>query len=93
MQGKTSVYILKLRREIGQSFIEQENIREDKLVKNIEIFWMNAKTVIELGFRMKDYADLGDCYLPSLISKILRVILSRINNWELPLTRLWINIY
>ena len=93
MQGKTSVYILKLRREIGQSFIEQENIREDKLVKNIEIFWMNAKIVIELGFRMKNYADLGDCYLPSLISKILRVILSRINNWELPLTRLWINIY
>ena len=38
MQGKTSVYILKLRREIGQRFIEQENIREDKLVKNIEIF-------------------------------------------------------
>ena len=93
MQGKTSVYILKLRREIGQRFIEQENIREDKLVKNIEIFWMNAKTVIEFGFRMKNYADLGDCYLPSLISKILRVILSRINNWELPLTRLWINIY
>ena len=93
MQGKTSVYILKLRREIGQSFIEQENIREDKLVKNIEIFWMNAKIVIELGFRMKNYADLGDCYLPSLISKILRVILNRIDNWELPLTRLWINIY
>ena len=64
MQGKTSVYILKPRREIGQSFLKQENIREDKLVKNIEIFWMNAKTVIEFGFRMKNYADLGGCYLP-----------------------------
>ena len=38
MQGKTSVYILKPRREIGQSFIKQENVREGKLVKNIEIF-------------------------------------------------------
>ena len=64
MQGKTSVYILKPRREIGQSFIKQENIPEDKLVKNIEIFWMNVKTVIEFGFRMKNYADLGGCYLP-----------------------------
>ena len=44
---------------------------------------MNAKTVLEFGFRMKNYADLGGCYLPraskiphipSLISKILRII-------------------
>ena len=65
VQGKTCVlYILKLGREIGQSFIRKENLREDKLVKNIEIFWMNAKTIIEFGFRMKNYADLGGCYLP-----------------------------
>ena len=25
---------------------------------------MNAKTIIEFGFRMKNYADLGGCYLP-----------------------------
>ena len=25
---------------------------------------MNAKTVIEFGFRMKNYADFGGCYLP-----------------------------
>ena len=25
---------------------------------------MNAKTIIELGFRMKNHADLGVCYLP-----------------------------
>ena len=49
---------------MGQSFIRKENLREDKLVKNIEIFWMNAKTIIEFGFRMKNYADLGGCYLP-----------------------------
>ena len=53
MQGKTCVlYILKLGREIGQSFIRKENLREDKLVKNIEIFSMNNKTIIEFGFRI-----------------------------------------
>ena len=47
---KTSVYILKPYREIGQSL--EESLRGGKLVKDLEIFWMNNKIIIEFGFRM-----------------------------------------
>ena len=43
LQDKTSVYILKPCREIGQSF--EEGLRGGKRVKNWEIFWMNNKTI------------------------------------------------
>ena len=47
---KASVYILKPCREIGQSFAE--SLRGCKLVKDLEVFWMNNKTIniIEFGF-------------------------------------------
>ena len=48
LQEKTSVYIMC--RETGQSF--EESLRGSKHVKNLEIFWMNIKTVIEFGFPM-----------------------------------------
>ena len=40
---KTSVYILKPYREIGQSL--EESLRGGKLIKNLEIFWMNNKII------------------------------------------------
>ena len=51
-----SIYKVKLLlvtrcQDIGQNFSE-ESPREGKLVKNLEIFWMNNKTIIEFGFRM-----------------------------------------
>ena len=48
--NKASVYILKPCREIGQSFAD--SLREGKLVKDLELFWMNNKTIniIEFGF-------------------------------------------
>ena len=45
-----SVYILKPSWKINQSF--EESLRGGKLVKNLEIFWMNNKTIIEFGFRL-----------------------------------------
>ena len=36
--------------KIGQSL--EESLRWEKIVKNIDIFWMNNKTIIEFGFRM-----------------------------------------
>ena len=49
LQDKTSVYILKACREIGQSF--EESLRRGKYVKNLQILWMNNKTIIEFGCR------------------------------------------
>ena len=43
LQEKTSVYILRPCWEIGQGF--EESLRGGKLVKNLEIFWMNNKTI------------------------------------------------
>ena len=43
------VYILKLCRKIGQSL--EESLRGGKHVKDLKIFWMNNKTIIEFGFR------------------------------------------
>ena len=61
---KTSVYILKPFWEIGQSF--EESLRGGELIKNLEIFWRNNKTIIEFGFRMTRRkflcTVLGDCY-------------------------------
>ena len=36
-------------RDISQNFSEG-SLREGKLVKNLEIFYMNNKTIIEFGF-------------------------------------------
>ena len=49
LQDKTSVYILKACREIGQRF--EKSLRGGKHVKNLEILWMNNKTIIEFGCR------------------------------------------
>ena len=43
-------YNLKPCRQIGQSF--EESLRRGKHVKNLEIIWMNIKTIIEFGFPM-----------------------------------------
>ena len=43
VQDKTSVYIPKPFRKIGQTF--GESLRGDKHVMNLEIFWMNNKTI------------------------------------------------
>ena len=49
LQDKTSVYILKACREIGQSF--EESPQGGKPVKNLEILWMKYKTIMEFGCR------------------------------------------
>ena len=36
--------------EIGQSF--EESLRGGELIKNLEIFWRNNKTIIEFGLRI-----------------------------------------
>ena len=47
---KTSLYLLKPCREIGQSFEEIQS--GGKLVKMVETFWMNIKTITEFCFYM-----------------------------------------
>ena len=47
---KTSLYLLKPYREIGQSFEEIQS--GGKLVKMVETFWMNIKTITEFCFYM-----------------------------------------
>ena len=44
LQRKISFYIVKPCLEISQSF--QKSLRGGKHVKNLEIFWMNNKTII-----------------------------------------------
>ena len=44
-----SVYILKPCQEIGQSF---EESLQGKHVKNLEMFWMNNRTIIIIKFGM-----------------------------------------
>jgi len=48
---KGKLLLVKQCQDIGQNFSE-ESLREGKLVKNLEIFSMNNKTIIEFGFRM-----------------------------------------
>ena len=56
-------YILKPCREIDQSF--EEILQGVRLLKNLEIFWINNETIMEFGFRMMwNYADLGGFYSP-----------------------------
>ena len=49
LQEKTSVYILKQCRDTGQCF--KESLQGGNVVKNLEIVWMNNKT-IEFSFHM-----------------------------------------
>ena len=49
LQEKTSVYILKQCRDTGQCF--KESLQGGNVVKNLEIEWMNNKT-IEFSFHM-----------------------------------------
>ena len=58
---KTSVYILKPSWEISQSF--EEILRRGKVVKNLEIFWMNNETIIELGFRLMWIMQISEAVL------------------------------
>ena len=53
-----SVYILKPSWKINQSF--EESLRGGKLVKNLEIFWMNNKTIIEFGFRLMRIMQISE---------------------------------
>ena len=46
---RTCVYILKLCPKIGRSL--KGSLQGGKLVKNLKIFWMNNKTIIEFGFQ------------------------------------------
>ena len=46
---RTCVYILKLCPKIGRSL--KESLRGGKLVKNVKIFWINNKTIIEFCFQ------------------------------------------
>ena len=46
---RTCVYILKLCPKIGRSL--KGSLQGGKLVKNLKIFWMNNKTIIESGFQ------------------------------------------
>ena len=55
---KKSVYILKPSWKISQSF--EESLRGCKLVKNLEIFWMNNKTIIEFGFRLTRIMQISE---------------------------------
>ena len=55
---KKSVYILKPSWKINQSF--EESLRGGKLVKNLEIFWMNNKTIIEFGFRLMRIMQISE---------------------------------
>ena len=55
---KKSVYILKPSWKINQSF--EESLRGGKLVKNLEIFWMNDKTIIEFGFRLMRIMQISE---------------------------------
>ena len=70
VRKKTSLYLLKRCREIGQSFEEIQ--RRGKLVKMVETFWMNIKTIIEL--------EISDdiVLMLSSICIILHIILSPI---------------
>ena len=55
-------------------------------LKALEIFWINNKSIIEFDFHeydMKNYADLGGCYPPQLVTPssiciILHIVLSLI---------------
>ena len=56
---------LKPCRKTGKCF--EERLRGGKLFKNWEIFWMNNRTIIELGFRMVwGFMQLRSCYPPTL---------------------------
>ena len=55
LQEKTSFYILKPCRRIDQSF--EESLTGGKRVKNLEIFWMNNKSVIEFGCWIKQISE------------------------------------
>ena len=46
---RTCLYILKLCPKIGWSL--KERLQRCKLVKKLNIFWMNNKTIIEFGFQ------------------------------------------
>ena len=58
---KTSVYILKPSWEISQSF--EESLRRGKVVKNLDVFWMNNETIIELGFRLMWIMQISEAVL------------------------------
>ena len=58
---KTSVYILKQSWEISQSF--EESLRRVKVVKNLDVFWMNNETIIELGFRLMWIMQISEAVL------------------------------
>ena len=56
---------LKPCRKTGRCF--EERLRGGKLFKNWQIFWMNNRTIIELGFRMAwGFMQLRSCYPPTL---------------------------
>ena len=67
-------YILRPCREISQSF--EDILQGVRLLKNLEILWINSETVTEFVFRMMwNYADLGGFYSPRPLSSVDNIFL------------------
>ena len=78
---KTSVYIPKPCRKIGQTF--GESLRGDKHVMNLEIFWMNNKTITVFDcrsmWRMENGGG-GGCSQPQPSASVNNILLDLHNS-------------
>ena len=41
----------------------EESLRRGKIVKNLDVFWMNNETIIELGFRLMWIMQISEAVL------------------------------